>query len=322
MNSSFFLERREQPLCRGRLQRPRAVGVGLAEGGEAGGREGLSPSPPSACVVVFPFGASSPRRLPVRRLLLTRFMAPSPPRPSEALHLHCSPLGPTPALPPGVLSQALQGRVSLSLHNIRKGFSSLILQPRPFKFSPLCIRSLFLSFDKCHMSPVPSCVEEALAGGSTEMRSLPAWGSRPGAGDRASQPARSPSAPSTLGGEERVPHQLPVPPGGLSPWWRPRAVPPHRSLICSARDVHTLSCALLPLNHGAMCFAELTLGFSSCHPLTLDDYTSLTLGPPLGHVTCVTFLPAGMQTLYTDLSCLLIPVCTLWFRLPTFWSRI
>lgn len=291
--------------------------------------------------------------LPARRRPASSFSPSEPPHPAGSLSVACSsrgswpparrgpprpfaftaapwaPLLPPPP-PPGVLSQALQGRVSLSLHNICKGLSFLILQPRPFKFSPLCIRSLFLSFDKCHMSPVPSCVEEALAGGSTEMRSLPAWGSRPGAGDRASQgagdrasqPARSPSAPSTLGGEERVPHQLPVPPGGLSPWWRPRAVPPHRSLICSARDVHTLSCALLPLNHGATCFAELTLGFSSCHPLTLDDCTSLTLGPPLGHVTCVTFLPVGMQTLYTDLSCLLIPVCTLWFRFPTFWSRI
>lgn len=129
----------------------------------------------------FPFGAFSSRWLPVRLLLLTRFMAPSPTQPSGSPRLNCSPLGPTPAPPPPQEASPNPDRVSLSFHNIYEGFSFLILRPRPFKFNPLCIRSLFLSFDKCHVSPVASRVEEAPAGGNTEMCSPPARGG-PGRG--------------------------------------------------------------------------------------------------------------------------------------------
>lgn len=118
-------------------------------------------------------------------------------------------------------------------------------------------------------------------------------------------------------------------------WASPAAVSPgcpSPPLVCSARHVHALPRAL-PLNRGAMCFAELTVGFSSWRPLSQDDSTSLTRGPrrvtllprhhdPSGRITCVTFLPVGMQTLYPDPPRFLIPVCMLWPRLLVFWTSI
>lgn len=127
-----------------------------------------------------------------------------------------------------------------------------------------------------------------------------------------------------------------APPAPRPPQWAsPAAVSPgcpSPPLVCSARHVHALPHAL-PLNRGAMCFAELTVGFSSWRPLSQDDSTSLTRGPrrvtllprhhdPSGLITCVTILPVGMQTLYPDPPRFLIPVCMLWPRLLVFWTSI
>lgn len=95
---------------RGRLQRPCAVRVGLAEGGAAGRRQGLSPSPTPGSTVISPSGAFGSRWLPGPGPS-SRWAtgSPLPCRPSD---LTPAPRNPKPAPLPSQGAVPSPGRVS------------------------------------------------------------------------------------------------------------------------------------------------------------------------------------------------------------------